>query len=101
VNSLPETVIRQCHYCDLNPGPSVPDQVQHANHSATEPHWCIVAKWLNESIFGVRITTGDSCFVLDVSWSRSARSQPSEWLMSSFLSWSLVPRELNVAWVEV
>jgi len=25
VNSLPKTVTRQCHDCDLNPGPSAPE----------------------------------------------------------------------------
>ena len=36
VNSLPKTVTRQRRGCDLNPGPSEPE-LQHANHSATEP----------------------------------------------------------------
>jgi len=36
VNSLPKTVTRQHHGCDLNPGPFCA-WVQHTNHSATEP----------------------------------------------------------------
>jgi len=36
VNSLPKTVTRQRHGCDLNPG-LLRLKFQHANHSATEP----------------------------------------------------------------
>ena len=36
VNSLPKTVTRQRHGCDLKHGPFCA-RVQHANHSATEP----------------------------------------------------------------
>ena len=44
VNSLPKTVTRQRRDCDLNPDPSVPAWVQHANHSATEPPTTIVVR---------------------------------------------------------
>jgi len=37
VNSLPKTVTRQRHDCDLNPRPTAPESMQHSNHSATEP----------------------------------------------------------------
>ena len=45
VNSLPKTVTRRRRDCDLNPGPFC-DWVQHANHSATEPPYCCLWKWL-------------------------------------------------------
>ena len=32
---MPKTVTRQRRECDLNPGPSAPESLQHANHSAT------------------------------------------------------------------
>ena len=46
VNSLPKTVIRQRRGCDLNPGPSAPESIQHASHSATEPAGDISASGL-------------------------------------------------------
>ena len=36
VNSLPKTVARQRHGCDLNPGPTAPARLSQARH-ATEP----------------------------------------------------------------
>ena len=36
VNSLPKTVTRQRRGCDLNPGPTAPAVLLHANHSATD-----------------------------------------------------------------
>ena len=48
VNSLPKTVTRQRRGCDLNPGLSAPESMQHANHSATEPP-CEAQKNLTET----------------------------------------------------
>ena len=45
VNSLPETVTRQCRGCDLNPGPSLPESstlttrlLSHPQHSGQQQH---------------------------------------------------------------
>jgi len=42
VSSLPKTVTRQRRDCDLNPDPSAPESIQHANHSATEPPFNVI-----------------------------------------------------------
>jgi len=53
VNGLPKTVIRHRRDCDLNPGPTAPESMQHANHSATEPP---VANVKSGAIVGVSDT---------------------------------------------
>jgi len=56
VNSLPKTVTRQRHDCDLNPGPSAPKS---ANHSTTEPPMRALSYDINPSPSDAPFTSRD------------------------------------------
>ena len=45
MNSLPKTVTRQRHGCDLNPGPTAPESKHASNTVISSPAWLLASWW--------------------------------------------------------